>query len=55
VTLSWEGEMHCEITALDERFSIGEGSGEMLHCVSLTPIKPVGRGFFPFYFARTSL
>jgi len=55
VTLSWEGEMRCEIAALDERFSIGEGSGELLRCVSLTPVNPVGRGFFPFYFARTGV
>lgn len=55
VTLSWEGEMRCEITALDERFRIGEGSEEPLRCVSLTPIDPVGRGFFPFCFARTSM
>ena len=55
VTLSWEGEMRCEITVLDERFSIGEESGELLRCVSLTPVKPVGRDFFPFRFARTSL
>ena len=55
VTLSWEGEMRCEIAVLDERFSIGEGSGELLRCISLTPLNPVKRAFFPFCFARTSV
>jgi len=55
VTLSWEGEMRCEIAVLDERFSIGEGSGELLRCVSLAPVDPVARGFFPFCFARTGM
>lgn len=55
VTLSWEGGMRCETTALNERFSIGEGRGELLRCVSLTPVSPVGRGFFAFYFARAGI
>jgi len=54
VTLSWEGEMRCEITALNERFPIGEGNGELLRCVSLTPVNPVGRGFFVFHFTHVS-
>ena len=52
VALSWEGDMRCEITALDERFPTGEAEGATLRCVTLTPVRPVGRGFFAFYFAR---
>lgn len=55
VTLSWEGGMRCETTVLDERFSMDEGSGELLRCISLTPVDPVGRGFYAFCFARTGV
>lgn len=54
ISMTWEGDMRCDIATLDERFPTGEADGVLLHCVSLTPAKPVQRGFFAFYFARIS-
>jgi len=55
VVLTWEGDMRCDIVALDERFAAEESEGATLFCVALTPPSPVGRGFFTFYFARSEL
>ena len=55
VVLTWEGDMRCDIVALDERFALDEAEGATLHCVALTPTSPVGRGFFAFYFTRASV
>ena len=52
IVMTWEGDMRCKITVLDERFPTGPAEGKALHCVALTPPKPVGRGFFAFHFMR---
>jgi hypothetical protein len=41
VVLTWEGDMRCDIVALDERFALDEAEGATLHCVALTPTSPV--------------
>ena len=53
VALRWEGDMRCDIAPLNERLPTGDGECEALYGVTLTPDKPVGRGFFAFYFTRT--
>ena len=55
VVLSWEGDMRCDIVALDERFALDGTEGSPLCCVALTPTSPVGRGFFAFHFTRANL
>ena len=54
ICLSWEEDMRCDVATLDECFPTGEANGAVLYCVSLTPAKPVQRGFIAFHFSRIS-
>ena len=51
VEMNWEGEMSCAVSTLSARFPTGDAPGKPLYSVILTTPRPVGRGFFTFYFA----